>query len=96
MSETDLSKIINLIMENPDLVSKIRDLASAEQGENEEPAAEQEMQEEKTEATYTPVSSENRRNTLLRALKPYLSEKRGKAIESMITIADVIFAVRGG
>ena len=35
-----------------------------------------------------------RRGELLRALKPYVSEDRGKAIESMLTIADILDVMR--
>ena len=35
-----------------------------------------------------------RRNELLRALKPYVSGERGKAIESMMTIADILDMMR--
>ena len=34
------------------------------------------------------------RNELLRALKPYVSTERGKAIESMMTIADILDLMR--
>lgn len=102
MAETDLSKIINLIMENPSLVEQIRNLAS--ESEQESTAAVQKAEEEVKVAAsaYTdgadtyknPQSS--RRNELLRAVRPYVSEQRGKAIESMITIADIILAMRQG
>lgn len=36
----------------------------------------------------------SRRNELLRALKPYVSNERGKAIESMMTIADILDMMR--
>ena len=38
--------------------------------------------------------SKARRNELLRALKPYVSGERGKAIESMMTIADILDMMR--
>lgn len=105
MAETDLSKIINLIMENPQLVEQIKDMV------NKSEAAEEKTPEPISESSYktpeaipeSPVISESltyahgrssRRSDLLRALRPYVSEERGKAIESMITIADILVAVR--
>ena len=44
---------------------------------------------------HTEISqSKARRNELLRALKPYVSGERGKAIESMMTIADILDMMR--
>ena len=99
MAEADLSKVINLIMENPSLVGQIRNMVERTE----------ETDTEKTEKSVPPettqtVSKENtysdghasRRNDLLRAIRPYLSEERGKAIESMITIADIISATKKG
>lgn len=89
-------------MENPSLVEQIRNLAANGTKEDE---ASPEKAEETASApaslykdaadTYeNPQSS--RRNQLLRAVRPYLSEERGKAIESMITIADIILSLRQG
>ncbi len=105
MAEADLSKIVSLIMENPKLIEQIKNLAS-QNSEGEEPeikadSAEAEVIEsadtESAEvSTYAPVKNDNRsrRNTLLSALKPYVSEKRCQAIDSMISIADIIDVVR--
>ena len=93
MAEADLSKVINLIMENPSLIEQIRSMVSdAEQNEDKE-------SESKSDATPPPSpetkdtyakSHASKRNDLLRAIRPYLSEERAKAIESMITIADIL------
>ena len=97
MAEADISKIISAIMENPALVEEIRSLAI----KNEEPkdthkTAKTEPDERSEEAALDLAHPKkaSRRNDLLRAMRPYLSEERGKAIESMITIADIIFAIK--
>ena len=105
MAEADLSKIVNIIMENPKLVEQIRDMvANSEREEEAVPSSvvpEQEIIEE-TAPVSSPLPEENtyqksrssRRNDLLRAMRPYVSEERGRAIESMITIADILFAIK--
>lgn len=106
MAEADLSKIVNLIMENPKLIEQIKNLAS-QNSQSEAPSPEIEVdgevesaepaEEKSVEAsTYSPPRNDNRvrRNSLLSALKPYVSEKRCQAIDSMISIADIIDVVR--
>lgn len=96
MAENDVGKIVNLIMENPELVEKIRELAQGE--ENTEGKDEAEETASEPVALHIPEAmprrSATRRTELLRALKPYLSEDRGKAIESMMSIADIIDMMR--
>lgn len=101
MAETDLSKIVSMIMENPKLVEEIRDMVSKSEkaddstdvtvSENEKAAA---PPPEASETSTYAKSHSSKRNDLLRAMRPYLSEKRGSAIESMITIADILFTIR--
>ena len=97
MAEADLSKIVNLIMENPALVEQIRELANKGEGETADTAIEN-AETANEESTPTVMSSENpsriRRRELLSALKPYLSETRAGAIDSMISIADILEVMR--
>ena len=113
MAEPDLGKIIELIMKNPELISKIRELADGG-GESSVPIesadvtvdgnetiAEQNDGDTAEEAAAIPkieapadTGERSRRNELLRALKPYVSSERGKAIESMMTIADILDLMR--
>ena len=101
MAETDLSKIVNLIMQNPELIEQIKKLSEGSEAQNvENPVTEE------TEATPPPVEKEVntsaeikdngkiRRRELLSALKPYVSKERGRAIDSMISIADVLDVMR--
>lgn len=97
----DLSGIINLIMQNPSLIAEISALAkpksdpspepeiteSAQQ--KEEPTVKEEPEEEKIAVSSAPLMRTHR-HELLSAMKPYLSENRRSAIDSMASILDVI------
>ena len=96
----DLSKVIGLIMENPSLVEQISSLVKQSSTENkpedippatEETSVLKEENEPKAEPTYSPIIGQrNNRAQLLGALKPYVSKERAKAIDSMISIADIL------
>lgn len=101
----DLSKVIGLIMENPQLIEQIANLAkpktenppeieeTAEQTEDVHTA--NEVTETVAQPTYTPIiSQQHNRAQLLGALKPYVSKERAKAIDSMISIADILDMMR--
>ena len=106
MAENDLGRIVSLIMENPKLIDEIKKLASTEKNSSQEDteiAKETPLSipEEKTASTisnttYTPSESDPkvRRKDLLTAIKPYVSAERGKAIESMMSIVDIIDMMR--
>ena len=94
MAEADLSRLVSLILENPTLLSEIKSLASSEK-------------DERTERTEAPEPTEPvtavevekpklKRSELLKALKPYISAERGRAIETMIGISDALEMIRGG
>lgn len=95
MADTpDLSKIIGLIMENPDLIAKIQSLAK---NESEPVTAHTELDAtpEPSEEKAVSVGAEyqdprHRRNKLLYAMKPYLSSERAKAIDSMLSVAEIL------
>ena len=97
-SVPELSKVINLILENPRLIEEISRLG---QTKEDEPPVEEKSQVQKSESNVKiekeveQVSAEishgrKRRSELLGALKPFLSNERAKAIDSMITIADIL------
>ena len=97
----DISKIIGIIMENPDLIERIKSLAS-ENSESDTPSAAEAEQtpvintsaEPKSTssegATYTRAQSKKRRRELLSALKPYVKDERARAIDTMLSVIDVI------
>jgi hypothetical protein len=96
----DIGKVIGLIMENPALIAQIANLAKPKAEENtieahevasDEVSLQKEAEEPKAEPTYAPVFNQrNNRAQLLGALKPYVSKERAKAIDSMISIADIL------
>ena len=96
MSESeglDLSKVVNLIMENPHLIEEISKLAKGGDTPDASTAPTEETAGAPTqprEATYPKPDSRGKRHELLSAMKPYLSKERAKAIDSMITIADIL------
>lgn len=104
MSEMpDLSKIIGLIMENPELISKIQGLAKGDDAP--QPAEKEEVALENSEAAVSASAAANidlpaglgareKRNRLLYAMKPYLSSERAKAIDSMMSVADIIDMIK--
>lgn len=103
MSENnlELSKIVNLIMENPSLVAEISALAKGEVKDDASVSAEStsaaEPHPEEAEAVSAApsVSKQERRAQLLAAMKPYLSEERSRTIDTMMSIIGVIGSVRG-
>ena len=97
MSDTpDLSKIVNIIMQNPSLISEIAALASQTKTQPPEEEAKPDIAEEKAEETaLIPERKEaprarTHRKELLSAMKPYLSESRRGALDSMSSILDII------
>ncbi len=94
----DIGKVVGLIMENPQLIEQISNLARQNKDTSQkeqaisEPAAQENEIQASASATYAPQRTMSRGNRaqLLGALKPYMSEERARAIDSMITIADVL------
>jgi hypothetical protein len=94
----DLGKIVGLIMENPQIVEQISALAKRD-----EEAAKQQQSPSETQQSPNavetnmeireqnpPSTGRYERAKLLTALKPYVSNERARAIDSMINIADII------
>lgn len=91
----DLSRIVNLILQNPDLIKQIEALAGQDE-KNEEAnlpaAAEAEAAPKAVTVSAPPYNNDKRqkRAQLLTALRPYVSEKRGKTIDSLLGMVDLI------
>ena len=98
----DISKIIGIIMENPDIIEKIKSLADensesqpAEANAEALPSAKKETKEvseavNAESATYGKTQAKKRRRELLSALKPYVRSERAKAIDTMLSVIDVL------
>ncbi len=103
MAEADLSKIVNMIMENPELIEQIKRMSQRDEEKQDITVENTSKTEESLEnpseasATYVPPRESNtrsRRKDLLYALKSYVSEERGKAIDTMMSIADILDMMR--
>lgn len=96
MADTpDLARIVGLIMENPELISKIQGLAKSDSSEGDgagkvNESADDEVVETAASDDARSRDDRQRRARLLHALKPYLSSERAKAIDSMISMAEII------
>lgn len=99
----DIGKVVGLIMENPQLIEQISNLAKQKSDPPTPEVTEakdlSEVHEDTAEVsappTYqSPTSHRGNRAQLLGALKPYVSSERAKAIDSMISIADILEMMR--
>ncbi len=94
----DISKIINLIMENPQIIEQISNLAKNDSTKKSQDASPPESEPVNVQAT--PITNidrkSNTRNELLRAMKPYLSESRGRAIDSMLSLSGILDVMKRG
>ena len=96
----DISKVVGLIMENPALIEQIANLAKSK--DTPPPAESKAVEEAPKQSENPPVQASSEatylqkprgvqdRSRLLGALKPYVSEERAKAIDSMLTIAEIL------
>ncbi len=98
----ELSRIVNLILDNPKLVEEISKMARTD-AQNEdteaEPTAEISDSAESVSASaeHTPeprTSKQDRRGVLISAIKPYLSESRARAIDSMVSVAQMLEIIK--
>ena len=93
MAELELNKIVGMIMENPELVAKIKAMGESAR-ENEDAAKDSAEESAKTSAPPTFTLRHSKRNELLRSLESFLSDERKKSLETMMTIADVLDSVK--
>ena len=105
MNDIELGSVISLIMENPELVAEIKRLAESGSDKTTETSKEV-ITEAKDADTVMPISeavkpsperhtkARGKRSELLHALSPYISEGRQKALETFMTIADILDMMR--
>ena len=96
----DLNRVISLIMENPQIIRQISDLANQSQKQDEAeqeiesvsvpPSAEEPAEKPIAQPAAAEVRPRTNRAQLFGALKPYVSKERAKAIDSMLSIADIL------
>ena len=91
----DISKIISIIMENPDILERISSLARGTEAEAAAPTeADTERPASAISAPTVASESKNRRSQLLYAIKPYVRQSRREAIDTVIAIADIVDMMR--
>ena len=103
----DISKILGIIMENPEIIEKIKELSQGGEKADEKNGNAAETVSEQTatsESTFAAVSNEaaevsatasrardkKRRHDLLCAIKPYVSSERSRAIDTMLSVVEVL------
>ncbi len=93
MAELELNKIVGMIMENPELVEKIKAMGETAH-ESDTERKEEVLPSEPIYAPPAYTQKRSKRTELLRALESFLSDDRKKSLETMITIADVLDTVK--
>jgi hypothetical protein len=96
----DIARIISVIMENPRLIEEISKMASGERTEvaadtPPPPPSEVEIKAQPTVAEEHAPRRKNR-GDLLCALKPYVSKERAQAIDSMLSVVEILDVMKGG
>lgn len=90
----DLATMVKLIMDNPTIMEQISAMTGkrAESEQPPEPTVEERADARPSEiSTPEPQRSEaSNRSRLISAMKPYLSENRARAVESMLMVADIL------
>ena len=94
MAETDISRVRGLIMENPKLIEEIKGLVEKSDEGGAEASAEREPRAIEVPTVAEQQKPRKRREELLTALKPYISDERRKAVESFVTIAEILELMR--
>ena len=89
----DISKVISVIMENPDIIEKISELVKG--NEDSAPQKADAAVSSAPQLTGAPVTERRKmRSQLLYAIKPYVKKSRADAIDSVIAIADIVDMMR--
>ena len=90
-----ISRIVGLLSEHPEIIGQITALLGNEEAV---PAAEEpsESVASSTGEVHIPERRRSDRARLLGAMKPYLSESRSRAVETMITVSEILESMRGG
>ena len=92
MAELELNKIVSMIMENPDLVEKIKAMGTAASAEKEE--TESVIREHEVSEAKPAIRPSSKRYELLHSLEGFLSAERKKSLETLMTIAEVLDSVK--
>ena len=97
----DIAKIVSMIMENPKLIEEISNMARGKELIEAAPEAPTEEKEKEKAEEVEAVSARpsipygKNRSQLLCALKPYVSKERAHAIDSMISVVEILDMMKG-
>ena len=99
----DIARVVSLIMKNPRLIEEISSMVNnnGDEHEGDEVARNEEKKDPDTVQASPNIEKEERtpsrknRSELLSALKPYVSKERAQAIDSMITIVNILDTMKG-
>ena len=102
MSEVELGSVISMILENPELVAQIKRMAESKEEKETSVVPDTPGESEITASVEVKppakprdrVHTASKRGELLHALAPYISEGRQKALETFMTIADILDMMR--
>lgn len=91
MPEADLGKIVGMIMENPELIEKIKELSD---GARNDEKIDTPADIPKSTPSFAPTERGSQRTELLRALGGFLSDDRRRALESMSTVLGILDSMK--
>lgn len=93
MAELELNKIIGMIMENPELVEKIKAMGTAASAANSE-NTEDVTSRSDISNIQAPPPPRPKKYEILRSIESFLSEERKRKLETIMTLADAFDSVR--
>jgi hypothetical protein len=93
MAELELNKIIGMIMENPELVEKIKAMGTAA-SENEGEKTQEAQGFSPPLNLQAPTFQRAKKYEILRSIESFLSEERKRKLETIMTLADAFDSVR--
>lgn len=92
----DISSVVNMILQNPELIAKISAMAKGDGAREDKPESVESVAPAPPEHTGDAIGEKRlHRAKLASAMKPYLSKERAQAIDTMLGIADILELTRG-
>jgi len=87
MADADLGRIVGMIMENPELVERIKEMANGSDGND---GADTEPIKAESTPTIALPHRTSQRAELLHALSGFLSPERQRALESVTSVLGIL------
>ena len=86
----DLGAMVRMIMDNPTLMAELTQMAKSSDGEEEKNEIEAVPTASIGNVTEERMGRRERRHRLMGAIREYLSEPRAKAVDTMMSIFDIL------